>query len=1074
MWCILLWIYFVITLVSGWDNDEHSNKKTWTFGNDILQYPKHLSVEGVQSAVKLTYGRAELLNLKDYQYLHPSTCFQLRQCGVIRRKKRQRGKRGGKKKIIDKPCGSIVSNLITVETDQDLSRPHEMLSCLTLNCQSAVGKDVLIGQYLREGSFDFGVLTETWFTDEKSYEYMTSDLNSNGYRLNVQNRKNKRGGGVALVIKEGARFKRMKAGVFGQFEYVIWKIITKGTTINAIGLYRPPYTAKNRYTNDKFVSDFLEFCEDKIPDLKNIMFLGDFNLHIDGDEYSIQDFNTSLTAMGLCQHVYFSTHSKGNILDLCITEKVNGITVAQCTPGAFISDHRTVDIKIKIEKGNVIQRTIKSRNFKELDEIAFAADLAGLGIEDDLEVDSIVTNLECNLREIIDKHAPVKKKRVTIRKSVPWFSKEIKELKRDMRKKEKIWRTYQQDHQLVAFKAARSIYRNALDKKKVEVYSSKVEQYKGDAKSLYKLVFSLTGAESENPLPEDKNDRDLAEEFADFFIGKIENIRSSLAHHPNYKPTYRHCSQLTEFESYEEEEVKGLIEELNTKSCELDVLPTSVLKRFTSVLLPLLTKLVNISLREGVFPKQWKCAIIRPLIKKQGLDLICNNYRPVSNLSFLSKLLEKAALKRLNKHCSDNDLLPDQQSAYRKYFSCETCVLKLVSDLLKGMENKQVTGTILIDLSAAFDTVNWDILLEVLHHQYGLDGTALKWVDSYLRPRSCKVNIGASYSDPRSLSCSVPQGSCSGPWYFLTYAGTLFDEVQGSISLYGYADDHTASHQFNPSISGSEEDGLKQLENSAIKINSWMNKNKLKMNSSKTEFILVGSRQQLAKCRAESIDIVGDMIKRSSYVRYLGAWIDQYLTFDTHVVKKCTTAMINFLKIKSIRKYLTKGAAETLVLTMVMSHLDYCNSILYGATKKNRGKLQRIQNMCAKLVLGISKYESSKEALYNLHWLPIKARINFKIACIMFNCHNGMAPEYLIAMLKRKSPRYAGLRSGTTSEIDYEVPFNKKKTHNDRSFETSGPKVWNDLPKDVRLSKSYDQFKKNVKTYYFSNFKKWF
>ena len=129
--------------------------------------------------------------------------------------------------------------------------------------------------------------------------------------------------------------------------------------------------------------------------------------------------------------------------------------------------------------------------------------------------------------------------------------------------------------------------------------------------------------------------------------------------------------------------------------------------------------------------------------------------------------------------------------------------------------------------------------------------------------------------------------------------------------------------------------------------------------------------------------------------------------------------------------------------------------------------------MCAKLVLGKGRYDSPKEALYNLHWLPIKARIHFKIACIMFNCHNGTAPEYLISMLKRKSQKYIGLRSGSTSDIDYEVPFNEKKTHNDRSFETSGPKVWNNLPKNVRLSQTYDDFKKNVKTYYFSNFMVW-
>ena len=236
----------------------------------------------------------------------------------------------------------------------------------------------------------------------------------------------------------------------------------------------------------------------------------------------------------------------------------------------------------------------------------------------------------------------------------------------------------------------------------------------------------------------------------------------------------------------------------------MDILPTKILKSFLKELLPLVTKLVNLSLKQGIFPSKWKQAIVRPLLKKVGLELEFANYRPVSNLAFLSKLIEKAVLFRLNVHVDNNNLLPKNQSAYRRFHSCESALLRLVNDLLDGMEKQEVTALIALDLSAAFDTVDHDILIDVLHKQYGVCGTALCWIDSYLRSRSCRVCINSTLSSPRLLECSVPQGSCLGPWLYLTYAGTLFDVIPPSITVYGFADDHTANKRFRPTSTSSE------------------------------------------------------------------------------------------------------------------------------------------------------------------------------------------------------------------------------------------------------------------------------
>ena len=175
---------------------------------------------------------------------------------------------------------------------------------------------------------------------------------------------------------------------------------------------------------------------------------------------------------------------------------------------------------------------------------------------------------------------------------------------------------------------------------------------------------------------------------------------------------------------------------MKTKSCKLDALPTKLLRECIDSILPTITSLVNISLRDSVFASRWKTSIIRPLLKKFTLDLISSSYCPVSNLSFLVNFESTAIYK----------LLPDYQLAYCNDYPCETAIVKLVNDLLWAMENQKVTAIMALDLSAAFDAFNHEILLSVLKHSFRLEDAVLNWFDSYLHPRSCKVNTTREYS----------------------------------------------------------------------------------------------------------------------------------------------------------------------------------------------------------------------------------------------------------------------------------------------------------------------------------------
>ena len=176
---------------------------------------------------------------------------------------------------------------------------------------------------------------------------------------------------------------------------------------------------------------------------------------------------------------------------------------------------------------------------------------------------------------------------------------------------------------------------------------------------------------------------------------------------------------------------------------------------------------------------------------------------------------------RTIQHCDDHDLLPENQFAYRKYFGCETSLLRITNDILWNMENKLITAVTLLDLSATFDRVYHDILLEVLHNKFGIDGNALKWYSSYLKPRRFKVNINKAYLTEKTMQFSITQGSVQGPFLFIAYTST-FPEVIEDLTLSSIADDHSHRKAFSPHHTGDEDNTIATIEKTMLEVKSWM------------------------------------------------------------------------------------------------------------------------------------------------------------------------------------------------------------------------------------------------------------
>ena len=414
-------------------------------------------------------------------------------------------------------------------------------------------------------------------------------------------------------------------------------------------------------------------------------------------------------------------------------------------------------------------------------------------------------------------------------------------------------------------------------------------------------------------------------------------------------------------------------------------------------------------------------------------------------------------LLQVSHHCGEYHLQPDYQSAYREHYSCETAILKVSNDILWGMESQSITALVTLDLSAAFDTVDHDILLSILSSKYGIKGKALQWFDQYLRPRSFRVAVKGIYSKDKDLTVSVPQGSCTGANIFNLYCSPLQEVIPEDLQLSGFADDHSVRKTFKASNRLDEESTKIRLQECLISIKKWMDKTRLKMNPSKTKFIYFGNTKQLQKCTSNSINMAGDLIVRSEVIRYLGVWLNSTLNFKTHVTKKCKAAMLNFLRIRSIHHLLTEDTTSSLVLSLCVLHLDYCNSVLYGLPDITISKMQKIQNMCACLVLRKHKWDSTTACLATIHWLPVKQHITFKICVLTYKLLHKQGPQYLQDMLQYRTPNRR-LRSALDNSLLI-IPRTKLKTFANRSFSVTAPTTWNALPKQIRDTPDLLSFK---------------
>ena len=295
---------------------------------------------------------------------------------------------------------------------------------------------------------------------------------------------------------------------------------------------------------------------------------------------------------------------------------------------------------------------------------------------------------------------------------------------------------------------------------KRQFFASKIDNVSFSTKQLFNVSNQLLRKSKPVVFPTDIPPNELPEQFSQYFSDKISDLREKLDSRHSQPPSFvvYDGPVFDEFSLVSEAYVLDLISQMPTKGCNLDPLPTDLVKECADDLVPLLTSIINESLKAGVVPAQLKQAIVVPILKKSGLDSnILKNFRPISNLPFLSKILEKVVLGQLQQHLSDNMLLEVNQSAYRKGHSVETAVLSVTDNLLTKSDEKCVSLISLLDLSAAFDTLDHSILLRRLDVSFGIKCNVLAWFTSYVSHRFQSVIVAGNVSNPCPLLYGVPQ-----------------------------------------------------------------------------------------------------------------------------------------------------------------------------------------------------------------------------------------------------------------------------------------------------------------------------
>ena len=672
----------------------------------------------------------------------------------------------------------------------------------------------------------------------------------------------------------------------------------------------------------------------------------------------------------------------------------------------------------------------------------------------------MVEDFSITLSSALDTVAPLKTKKRSNDRISPWLNNiNVNESKRICRAAERKWRKTRLTVHFNIYKESITAYNKAIRMARKDYFSKVITENAGNSRILFSTIDQLLHTAPTPP----QSSASKCEELALFFNNKITSIRASIISDVNADGLRKHCKKdatMGNFTCITLVDLCKTATECNSSTSCIDPVPTAFFKRVFDSVSSHVLKIINTSLQTGIFPDAFKTAVVKPLLKETNLDgnaLI--NYRPISNLPFISKVLEKIVSVQINSFLKENNILEKFQSGFRTCHSTETALTKVISDLRLNLGANKVSILVLLDLSAAFDTIDHDILIHRLEKLVGLSDSVLNWFRTYIKGRKFYVRLGDHVSKKHDICFGVAQGSCLGPLLFSLYMLPLGDIIrEHNVCFHSYADDT----QLYISAEPNDAAAINSITTCLLAINKWMSNNFLKLNEDKTEILLVGPKTK-REMLFNNLGKLTPLIK--SEVTSLGVILDSDLSFKSHINKVTKTSFFHLKNIAKVLPFINQKDAEKLIHAFISSRLDYCNAILTGLPKKTTERLQLIQNSAARLLTRTKRREHISPVLAALHWLPVTFRIDFKVLLLIYKALNGLGPSYIANSLVKYLPSRT-LRSSNAGLL--EVPSKSRKKIGDAAFVNYAPVLWNILPIDIREASSLNIFKRKLKTYLFT------
>ena len=715
-------------------------------------------------------------------------------------------------------------------------------------------------------------------------------------------------------------------------------------------------------------------------------------------------------------------------------------------------------------------RTIRKRSYKNFVKEEFLLDLSKIDwspVYSCQDVDQAEATFTRLFQSVINSHAPWVQYQQR-KHYVPWLTKETKLLmqQRDSWKQVHLHHALNnlgqtagddQIHAWKEYKRFRNIINNRKKSEELVYKSGKVAENLDSPEKTWRTAKQFMEWKKQGPPVQLQIGNKLvtkasciAKHMNEFFIEKVLKIRNNIK---QVVPNFDACSKIMNGKNCKlslkfvnVDKVRKLLSNLkNTKSCAVDELDNFCVKLSAHIIAKPLHHIITLSIMQNKFPTNWKYSKIVPLHKKES-TLERKNYRPVAILSPLGKILEKVIYEQLYGYFSSNKIFHPSLHGYRRGRSTQTALLQMYDKWVRAAHHGQVTGVVLLDLSAAFDLVDHQLLEEKLMI-YGVEPEFCAWISSYLSGRHQAVWIDHCYSEFLPCNVGVPQGSNLGPLFFLIFYNDLPYSLKCEIDA--YADDSTMSY------SAKSVDLIgENLTNNCAVVSNWMEWNKLKLNAGKTHILTVGTSVRVNNLTSPVEVVMDNITLQESPERYetlLGVQIEYHLKWHQtlkDLLSKLKKRLAGLSKLRSIVPF---GMLKVITQGIFNSVLVYCLPLFGGCDKNELNSLQVLQNKAAQIVTRSPPRSARNPMFDKLDWLSVNQLISYHTLIQVYKIRNSKEPEYLHEKLKTDN------RNGHIVIPNSELSLFKK------SFTCRGSELWNSVPVQIRNSLTIGKFKKAIR-----------